>query len=132
MDQDLSDKIKEIGGMLGISEMPENIGDIVSSFLSSNASEEAKPAEEKKEIECCNIGNTNSANSSDLFSDLDMTKVLKLMSKYKEAKNKKTQDKKVRLLYAVEPFLNEKRKDKVGNCVKFLTFAEIAKNLKDL
>ena len=48
------------------------------------------------------------------------------ISSYKE------NDKKIKLLYAVEPFLNEKRRDKVNHCVKFLTFAELAKDLKDI
>ena len=52
------------------------------------------------------------------------------MNKYKEVKNHKNKDKKIQLLYAIEPFLNDKRKDKVSNCVKLLTFADVAKDLK--
>lgn len=32
MDNELNDKIKEIGSMFGISDIPDNIGEIVSSF----------------------------------------------------------------------------------------------------
>ena len=42
-----------------------------------------------------------------------MTKILKILKRYKEAKKNKENDKKIKLLYAVEPFLNEKRRDKV-------------------
>ena len=146
MDEDFNNK------MLGLSEMPDNIGDIVSSLLSNsseNSSGSSAASESGNEVsdakqeeaaftgETCNIGNTNSSsasagNSADLFGDFDMYKVLKLLNKYKEAQKNKEKDKKIQLLYAVEPFLNEKRKDKVSNCVKFLTFAEIAKNLKDI
>ena len=51
------------------------------------------------------------------------------MNKLKKAQNN-NDDKKIKLLYAIEPFLNGKRKDKVSNCVKFLTFANIAKDLR--
>ena len=79
------------------------------------------------------IGHTNKkTSSSDFLEDIDIAKVLKLLNKYKEAKKNKEKDKKIQLLYAVEPFLNEKRKDKVNNCVKFLTFADLAKEFKDI
>lgn len=136
MDNDLNDKIKEIGNMFGISEMPDNIGELVSSFLTSSAEKQEQEAEAKEEVPCnedVHIGHTNSGkNSSDFLEDIDMAKVLKLLNKYREAKKKKEKDKKIQLLYAVEPFLNEKRKDKVNNCVKFLTFADLAKEFKDI
>ena len=144
MDNDFNDKIKEIGNMFGISEMPDNIGDIVSSLLTSSSestAEKSEPEEQtsanaKTEQSCMSspdIGHTNKkTSSSDFLEDIDIAKVLKLLNKYKEAKKNKEKDKKIQLLYAVEPFLNEKRKDKVNNCVKFLTFADLAKEFKDI
>ena len=144
MDNDFNDKIKEIGNMFGISEMPDNIGDIVSSLLTSSSEsspEKSEPEEQtsanaKTEQSCMSspdIGHTNKkTSSSDFLEDIDIAKVLKLLNKYKEAKKNKEKDKKIQLLYAVEPFLNEKRKDKVNNCVKFLTFADLAKEFKDI
>ena len=144
MDNDFNDKIKEIGNMFGISEMPDNIGDIVSSLLTSSSessAEKSEPEEQtsanaKTEQSCMSspdIGHTNKkTSSSDFLEDIDIAKVLKLLNKYKEAKKNKEKDKKIQLLYAVAPFLNEKRKDKVNNCVKFLTFADLAKEFKDI
>ena len=144
MDNDFNDKIKEIGNMFGISEMPDNIGDIVSSLLTSSSessAEKSEPEEQtsanaKTEQSCMSspdIGHTNKkTSSSDFLEDIDIAKVLKLLNKYKEAKKNKEKDKKIQLLYAVEPFLNDKRKDKVNNCVKFLTFADLAKEFKDI
>ena len=144
MDNVFNDKIKEIGNMFGISEMPDNIGDIVSSLLTSSSessAEKSEPEEQtsanaKTEQSCMSspdIGHTNKkTSSSDFLEDIDIAKVLKLLDKYKEAKKNKEKDKKIQLLYAVEPFLNEKRKDKVNNCVKFLTFADLAKEFKDI
>ena len=144
MDNDFNDKIKEIGNMFGISEMPDNIGDIVSSLLTSSSESSAEKSEPeaqtsanaKTEQSCMSspdIGHTNKkTSSSDFLEDIDIAKVLKLLNKYKEAKKNKEKDKKIQLLYAVEPFLNEKRKDKVNNCVKFLTFADLAKEFKDI
>lgn len=143
MDNDFNDKIKEIGNMFGISEMPDNIGDIVSSLLTSSEPSAEKPESDKQtsanaetEQSCTSsphIGHTNKkSNSFDFLEDIDIAKVLKLLNKYKEAKKNKEKDKKIQLLYAVEPFLNDKRKDKVDNCVKFLTFADLAKEFKEI
>lgn len=41
MDNELNDKIKEIGSMFGISDIPDNIGEIVSSFLTSSSGKAA-------------------------------------------------------------------------------------------
>lgn len=140
---ELNDKIKEIGSLFGITELPDNIGDIVSSFLSSSSeSDDQKCSDDsEKHIESTqkvyeeknNIGSTNLPSiPGDHFEDIDMTKVLSLLQKYREVKRSSSNDKKIRLLYAVEPFLNDKRKDKVSSCVKFLTFAQIAKEFRGI
>ena len=140
---ELNDKIKEIGSLFGITELPDNIGDIVSSFLggSSEGNDQKGSEDSEKHIESMqkncdensNIGNTNLPSiPGDRFEDIDMTKVLSLLQKYREAKRSSNNDKKIRLLYAIEPFLNERRKDKVGSCVKFLTFAQIAKEFRGI
>lgn len=120
MNEDLNEKIKEIGSLFGIEEMPDNIGNIVESFLSNKDSEE-KPK----------IINENESDNESIVNgfDFDIGKYVQIMNKLKNAQNSNN-DKKIKLLYAIEPFLNGKRKDKVGNCVKFLTFANIAKDLR--
>lgn len=114
MSDSLNEKIKEIGSMFGIDEIPDNIGDIVQTFISSDNKD--------------NLIEQNNENTSGF--DFDINKCVQIMNKYKEVKNHKNKDKKIQLLYAIEPFLNDKRKDKVSNCVKLLTFADVAKDLK--
>lgn len=119
MNEDLNEKIKQIGSLFGIEEMPDDIGNIVESFISNNSDSEA---EQSKESEITNQSNENTF-------DFDIGKYVQIMNKLKKAQNN-NDDKKIKLLYAIEPFLNGKRKDKVSNCVKFLTFANIAKDLR--
>lgn len=123
MSDSLNDKIKEIGSMFGIEEMPDNIGEIVQTFIGSNKNENTNNEITKENLIEQNIEKSNSF-------DFDIEKCVQIMNKYKEVKNHKKNDKKIQLLYAIEPFLNDKRKDKVSNCVKLLTFADIAKDLK--
>ncbi|MBE7057480.1 MAG: hypothetical protein E7387_00045 [Ruminococcaceae bacterium] len=119
MNEDLNEKIKEIGSLFGIEEMPDNIGNIVESFISGNSGTESNHPEEPE------ILNETTENGL----DFDIGKYVQIMNKLKKAQNN-NDDKKIKLLYAIEPFLNGKRKDKVSSCVKFLTFANIAKDLK--
>ena len=132
MDTEFNDKIKEIGSMFGIDNIPENIGDIVSSLLSDKDSND-KTNEIKKEnyeqIVNDNETDVQSNNKANFDEILKNDNIIKIISKMNEKNSKNKQDKKIKLLYAIEPFLNGKRKEKIGNCVKFLAFADIAKDL---
>lgn len=121
MNEDLNEKIREIGSLFGIEEMPDNIGNIVESFLSNS-----KDIDEEADIITEKVSENKSAENN---FDFDIGKYVQIMNSLKKATNN-TDDKKIKLLYAIEPFLNGKRKEKIGNCVKFLTFANIAKDLR--
>ena len=107
MNDTLNEKIKEIGSMFGINEFPENLGEIVESFISNDKSDNNKEYDIKNEIK----------------------KYVQIMNRLKEKNFNSKNNKKIQLLNAIEPFLNNKRKDKVSNCIKFITFADLAKDL---
>ena len=115
MDRETEEKIKQIGSMFGINEIPDNIGDIIESFVSNK---DSSSNTEKKDKDTDN----------GLGIDED---TLKLISMLKNTFNKNKNDDKTRLLNALAPFLSEEKQVKVKNCVKLMTFAEIAKN-KDI
>jgi len=121
MNEDLNEKIREIGSLFGIDEMPDNIGNIVESFLSNS-----KNSNEETEIITEKVSENKSTENN---FDFDIGKYVQIMNSLKKATNN-SDDNKIKLLYAIEPFLNGKRKEKIGNCVKFLTFANIAKDLR--
>lgn len=132
MDAEFNDKIKEIGSMFGIENIPDNIGDIVNSFLSDKkTNENTNEVENIKYEQNMNEDDAseNSNNLCNIGSLFENENIVKIMSKIGEKNNKNKQDKKIKLLYAIEPFLNGKRKEKINNCVKFLAFADIAKDL---
>ena len=132
MDTEFNDKIKEIGSMFGIDNIPENIGDIVSSLLSDkDCNDKTSEINNEKCEQIMNDKETddNSDKSANFDGILKNDNIIKIMSKMNEKNSKNKQDKKIKLLYAIEPFLSGKRKEKIGNCVKFLAFADIAKDL---
>lgn len=124
MDNELNDKIKEIGSLFGINEMPDNIGDIVQTFLSHNS----EASETDEHIQAPEHNNESEQNKSS--EDFDAAKFVEIVNKCKKAQLNKKNDKKIQLLHAIEPFLHGKRKEKISSCMKFLTFADIAKDMK--
>lgn len=120
MNDEINNKIKEIGSMFGITEFPDNIGDLVESFITSDNNEKDQEF----------ITNENTNNDKQNNNNNDVEKYVQIVNKLKESNFNKKNDKKIQLLHAIEPFLNNKRKDKVNNCIKFITFADLAKDLK--
>ena len=72
MNEDLNEKIKEIGSLFGIEEMPDNIGNIVESFLSNK--------ESKDETEIINENESKNETISNDF-DFDIGKYVQIMNK---------------------------------------------------
>ena len=129
MDNELAGKIKEIGGLLGIENVPDNIGELLGSFLGDNGSDE-KDSETKTEagrgVSCSN------EKEQDDSLGIDPVMLIKIMSGVKQAQEKGANDDKVRLLKALKPFLSDTRRKKVDNCVNILMFKELAPLLGQL
>ncbi len=129
MNDELAGKIKEIGGLLGIENVPDNIGELLDSFLGEGgADKDAKdtqkgtgqvvPCSSEKE-QCDSLG-------------IDPVMLMKIMSGVKQAQEKGVNDDKVRLLKALKPFLSDTRRKKVDKCVNILMFKELAPLLGQL
>ena len=118
MDKETEDKLKQLGSMFGITEIPDNLGEVLESFLSGKSDEAnvESDTEEKK--------------VTDLRIDID-PETIRLITTLKKSLDRNKSDDKARLLKALTPFLNEKKQQKVNNALRLITFAEIAKN-KDL
>ena len=126
MDAELNNKIKEIGSLFGINELPDNMDEIVSSVLSNIGSDKTQ----LDKINCeHNVNNGENNILSELTSsEFDMTKIISLLNKYQKSKQMAKDDEKIKLLYALKPFLNEKRQNKIKNCVTLLTIAKMVEN----
>lgn len=134
MNEELNSKIKEIGSIFGIENIPDNIGDIVGNLLSEKSNDENIVTLENENCEQnMNINNNTENEENKKISNIDISNLIgniNIEKLFNKINNKDNSNKKIQLLYAIEPFINGKRKEKINNCVKFLTFAEIAKDLK--
>lgn len=120
MDAELNNKIKEIGSLFGINELPDNMDEIVNSVLNNIGNNNSQ----LDKINCEQNVNAND-NQNDLPGDIDITKILELLNKYRQSSMLAKNDDKIKLLYALRPFLNDKRKSKLKNCVTMLTLAKM-------
>lgn len=120
MDAELNNKIKEIGSLFGLNELPDNMDEIVNSVLNNIGNNNSQ----LDKINCEQNVNGND-NQNDLPGDIDITKILELLNKYRQSSMLAKNDDKIKLLYALRPFLNDKRKSKLKNCVTMLTLAKM-------
>lgn len=120
MDAELNNKIKEIGSLFGLNELPDNMDEIVNSVLNNIGNNNSQ----LDKINCEQNVNAND-NQNDLPGDIDITKILELLNKYRQSSMLAKNDDKIKLLYALRPFLNDKRKSKLKNCVTMLTLAKM-------
>lgn len=142
MEAELEKKLKEIGGMLGITEIPDGIGDLVSSFL--GAGDGDAETTEAAEAEPDSGGSRPAA---DLFSPeredsrdgeetgregINPAALLEIMGKLGTPQKKSGSDKKIGLLRALRPFLGRERQAKVDQCVRLMMLSELAPYLKRL
>ena len=124
MDEELNEKIKQISEALG-QEVPDNIGDIISSVLSSDAVKENMPdSPEDPGAGRSSSEEQNSANQENIEMALKIQKIVSRL-------NNKS-DPKIKLLYALEPFLSDSRKLKLKSCEKMLKLAQVKDILKDM
>ena len=137
MDTELNDKIKEIGSLFGINELPDNIGDIIGTFINNTSGNETQLDKTKYEQNVNNdesgintvcdqlININNNTTTENDFPDIDISQIISLINKYQKIKTENKNDKKIQLLRAIKPFLSEKRKNKVKNCITILTIAKM-------
>lgn len=120
MDAELNNKIKEIGSLFGLNELPDNMDEIVNSVLNNLGNNNSQ----LDKINCEQNVNTSNV-QNDLPGDIDISKIIELLNKYRQSTMLAKNDDKIKLLYALRPFLNDKRKSKLKNCVTMLTLAKM-------
>ena len=129
MEAELEDKIKEIGSAFGIENMPDNIGEIISAFLNSDASDndsfqcndnEASAVNEA----CCD--NSIKTDCNGIGSILgNGTDILRIISGVQAMKHQNENDYKIIFLKNLKPLLSREKQSRVDKCVNFLCFAKV-------
>ena len=145
--------------MFGITEIPDNIGDLLSSFLGSESESASStgalrendsvrelpepPAAKPKETASLPNELSSAAFSQTRHEDerdgeepgglgIDPAALLEIMGKLGSVQKNSRNDKKVKLLRSLRPFLGKERQAKVDQCVRLMMLSELAPYLKNL
>ena len=134
MDENMQDKITEIGKMFGIEGIPDNAGALLSAFLDSGSSAESESgAQDDGVIEVSSEAEPDGGEKNgNTGSGLDLGEILSLMETYRTITGEIKNDDKARLLQSLKPFLSSTRQEKVGNCMKFLAVARFLEHKDEL
>lgn len=126
MEAELEDKIKEIGSAFGIENMPDNIGEIISAFLSSDTSDDNDSDKKEDNNESSAVSETCSDNSIGIGNILGTgTDILRILSGVQALKHRNENDYKIIFLKNLKPLLSSEKQSRVDKCVSFLYFAKI-------
>lgn len=146
MSNDLGQKVQQIAQMLNQEEMPDNMKELVA-LLTSSLAKKNEPSsdssgskvgegdtshQEYKEDGLEQKASQNaiiSDKSSDPESAINpetINSALKAMNRINSAN-----DPRINLLHAIEPFMNTRRQQKIGNCIQLLQLAGLSRLLND-
>lgn len=122
MDGELENKIKEIGSVLGIDNMPDNIGDIISAFLSSDGEGAADDSGGNISENSASTESANAGLGNILGNGMD---IMRIITGVQAAQHQNENDFKIVFLKNLKPLLGNKKQSKVDKCVKFLCFVKV-------
>ena len=145
--EDMSDVIKNLSGMLNNANIPDNIKDMLSNLQNSNNSNSSSdsstssnsdvssdssstgisPEMLEKLSSIFNNSSTNNSNSSSTSSQssgIDMETLLKISNIISKMNNSQN-DARANLLLSLKPYLKESRKNKVEQYVKLLNMSKV-------
>lgn len=122
MSDDLNKKIKQLTDLLGQENMADNLKGLFSMLASSMNKEESAPKANENDAP-----KEERSGGSELGDSIEMMrKVGKIMERLNT-----TTDPNINLLHAIKPFLNNKRQQKLDNCIKLLQVSRLTRLLDE-
>lgn len=141
MDGEFEEKIKQIGSLFGLEGIPDGLGEMIESMagsLGKNGDDMARSADASSEDSSCSgaapegspcvADPSNSRTSDTMIPGLKAEDMVALLGKCKNF-SEAGGDKRVRLLRALEPFLQESKKAKIGTCIRLLSLAQLVRTI---
>jgi hypothetical protein len=111
LSDDLNKKIKQITDILGQDNLPDNVQSLLSLLSGAVNKEEASAKPNDKVVQ-----KEDRIEKNDADDNIDLIrKAKKVMDRLSN-----NNDPRINLLTAIKPFLNNKRQQKIGNCIKIL------------
>ena len=130
MDGDMNDILQKFNNILEDKDMSNNLKNILNNFSSSNSSNNSSESTDNNSTNTNNINTDYNNDSSEKKSnngipEFDINTILKIKKIMDSLNTSNKDDPRANLLLSLKPYLNETKKDKIDNYVKFLQFAKI-------
>ena len=137
MDGDMNDILQKFNNILEDKDMSNNLKNILNNFSSSNSSNNSSESTDNNSTNTNNINTDYNNDSSEKKSnngipEFDINTILKIKKIMDSLNTSNKDDPRANLLLSLKPYLNETKKDKIDNYVKFLQFAKIIEVMNPL
>lgn len=128
MNEDMSDMMQKLSGMLAGKEVPDNIKSMLQNFTANNQNSENTSSTSSPEAESNNhtsdSNNQENTETSNPFGNIDIGTIMK-MKAIMDKMNQKKDDPRSNLLLSLKPYLKPSRKQKVDQYIQLFSMTEI-------
>ena len=123
MSDDLGKKVQQIAQMLGQENVPDNLKELVTLLATSLGSKE-NDAVQTDSTETVTAGMPEPENP--VINSEELNTARNALDRLNTGI-----DPRINLLYAIKPFMNNKRQKKIGNCIQLLKVASLSRLLNE-
>ena len=132
MDGDMNDILQKFNNILEDKDMSNNLSNIINNFSSSNSSNNSSESTNTTNINTDYNNDSSEKKSNNGIPEFDINTILKIKKIMESLNTSNKDDPRANLLLSLKPYLNETKKDKIDNYVKFLQFAKIIEVMNPL
>ena len=132
MDGDMNDILQKFNNILEDKDMSNNLKNILNNFSSSNTSTNSSESTNTTNINTDYNNDSSEKKSNNGIPEFDINTILKIKKIMDSLNTSNKDDPRANLLLSLKPYLNETKKDKIDNYVKFLQFAKIIEVMNPL
>ena len=132
MDGDMNDILQKFNNILEDKDMSNNLKNILNNFSSSNSSNNSSESTNTANINTDYNNDSSEKKSNNGIPEFDINTILKIKKIMDSLNTSNKDDPRANLLLSLKPYLNETKKDKIDNYVKFPQFAKIIEVMNPL
>ena len=129
MNEDMSDMMQKLSGMLAGKEVPDNLKAMFQNFAAANQSHSNSSASsQENKTQPDSVASETTQTNNNPFGNIDISTIMK-MKTVMDKMNQKKNDPRSNLLLSLKPYLKPSRKQKVDQYIQLFNMAEVLEAL---
>lgn len=121
MDGDMNDIFQKLNSMMSDKETADNLKNIINNFNASSSNSSQAPNEETFSDSSSSATDNEATSNSPNFDINTILKIKSIMDNLNSSQN----DSRANLLLSLKPYLNDSKKEKIDQYIKFLKIANV-------